>query len=119
MSAYPTLSTPGTPAPGSRELDRRTFLGTVGLTAGAVIAASVAPLAAARAADGILSAPSNPAPAKSRANPAFVDAAQDVWDVDDMWGNRPRYAQPIPYAHGIPGAGTLERSGPYFERRGP
>jgi hypothetical protein len=90
----------------SSGLDRRKFLGTVGLAAGAVIAASVAPLAA-RAASGCAAPPMVPADA------TVTDPADELWDVDDMWGNRPRYAHPVPYAHGIPGAGLLERSGPY------
>lgn len=91
----------------STELDRRKFIGTMGMTAGAVIAASVAPLAARAACD---APPIEPAPALE---PVVLHPAEEPWEVDDMWGQRPRYAHPIPYAHGIPGAGALESSGPY------
>ena len=93
----------------SVQLDRREFIGTLGMTAGAVIAASVAPLAARAASD---VPPAGPAPAPA-IEPLVLHPAADGWDVDDMWGQRPRYAHPIPYAHGIPGGGALERSGPY------
>lgn len=109
MSANSTSITTQTPA--THELDRRTFLGSVGLAAGAMLAASVVPPCA-RAAIGA-TPPDAGASQAALAEPTVEASAADLWDVDDMWGHRPRYAHAIPYAHGIPGAGTLERSGPY------
>lgn len=88
------------------QLDRRQFLGTVGLAAGAVVAASVVP-AAVRGA----SLRDQGVPSEARA--PIIEQSSAVWDVDDMWGHWPRYAHAVPYAHGIAGAGALESSGPY------
>jgi hypothetical protein len=105
MSQNHTSKTRELDAPERPGLDRRTFLGTVGLTAGAAIAAAVLPLTA-RADD-------RDSALAMGARPVAGEAVEELWDVDAMWGQRPRYAHPIPYAHGIPGAGPLESSGPY------
>ncbi|MGH8226782.1 MAG: hypothetical protein ACREU3_02575 [Steroidobacteraceae bacterium] len=109
MSANSIASAPDSGTPERPTLDRRTFLGAVGLTASAVMAAAVAPLAA--------HSTDRPAPLESGAGLAGSGSgaegmADAPWDVDDMWGHRPRYAHPIPYAHGIPGGGPLESAGP-------
>lgn len=111
MSQNQTSKTRELDAPQRLGFDRRKFLGTVGLAAGAAIAASVAPMTARAAASDFAS---GDAPAQVPDDrQAVAGAADGLWDVDDMWGQRPRYAHPIPYAHGIPGAGPLESSGPY------
>jgi hypothetical protein len=72
-------------------IDRREFLGTVGATAGALVAAVIAPLGVAHGA----------APLESeRPSPSSVASAltEEGWDVDDICGHRPRYAHPIPHA---------------------
>ena len=111
MSQNHTSKTRELDAPERPGVDRRKFLGTVGLAAGAVFAASVAPLAARAAASD--SSEGDAAAPLSNDGRVVSEPTEGLWDVDDMWGQRPRYAHPIPYAHGIPGAGPLERSGPY------
>jgi hypothetical protein len=74
-------------------LDRRAFLGTAGLAAGAALAGGLA------WAWGL-----QPSTAGVAALVASTDAvaasadADDAWHVDDMWGHRPRYAHAIPHA---------------------
>jgi hypothetical protein len=70
-------------SPEPAAIDRRTFLGTVGAAAGALVAASVVPLIR--------------RPDTSLEPPERADGAEESWHVDDMWGHRPRYAHPIPY----------------------
>jgi len=76
------------------ELDRRTFLGRLTLTAGAVVAGQFVSLSIARAAveqdvgEGVLRG------AGARA----VTPAGGDWHVDDICGHWPRYAHPIPFA---------------------
>jgi hypothetical protein len=74
----------------SNGLDRRTFLGRLTLTAGAVVAGQFVSLSIARAARGKGSA----AAAQQRA----AAAAEGDWHVDDICGHWPRYAHPIPFA---------------------
>jgi hypothetical protein len=64
-------------------IDRRSFLGGVGLMAGAVMASSLVPLSTVQA---IAQLPATP-------------AADGTWHVDDMWGHWPRYSHPIGYGH--------------------
>jgi hypothetical protein len=74
--------------------DRRTFLESVGATGAAWLAACLAPLAVARAADRRVS------PHPGSTLPATEPSGEDpspAWHVDDMWGHRPRYAHPIPH----------------------
>jgi len=89
----------------SSGVDRRKFLGTAGLTASAVITASVAPLAA-RAASGFTASPLAPAAS------TVTSPSEELWDVDDMWGHRPRYAHPIPYARVQPSPPLWEQIDP-------
>jgi hypothetical protein len=63
-------------------LDRRAFLGGVGLAAGAVIAAAMLPASVAGAAE---------------ADVAAAPAADGLWHVDVMCGHWPPYSHPIPY----------------------
>ena len=70
-----------------RVLDRRAFLGALGLTtAGAVLA-------------GRLGAGVTEETAGVEAPVTQWSAAPEGnWHVDDMWGHWPRYAHPIPYS---------------------
>ena len=75
----------------SEPVDRRTFLGRMTLTAGAVFVGRFMPAPFASAASSAVAA---------SADVAAGAAAAPVgdWHVDDMWGHWPRYAHPIPYA---------------------
>jgi hypothetical protein len=69
-----------------RVLDRRAFLGAMGLTAaGSLVAGHVWAATAVEAQGG-----------SSRWQAAA--GQQGDWHVDDMWGHWPRYAHPIPYS---------------------
>jgi len=71
------------------KLDRRAFLGSAGLAAGAVIATTLAPLSVVHALPSdIVLAPVEPS---------------GLGSVDDAWGHWPPYAHPIPYGH-VPAA---------------
>jgi hypothetical protein len=74
----------------SRGLDRRTFLGRLTLTAGAVVAGQFVSLSIARAAGGKGSG--------AAAQQGAAAAAEGDWHVDDICGHWPRYAHPIPFA---------------------
>ena len=75
-------------------LDRRTFLGRLTLTAGAVVAGQFVSLSIARA-----SAQKGPdAPARLGAGAHAAAPAEGDWHVDDICGHWPRYAHPIPFA---------------------
>jgi hypothetical protein len=63
-------------------LDRRAFLGSVGLAAGAAIAAAMLPASVAGAAEADVGAAAN---------------ADGLWSVDVMCGHWPPYSHPIPY----------------------
>ncbi len=76
------------------EIDRRAFLGTVASAAGVLLAASLAPLSQGRAAGRQTLPRVDGSPGATEGDRA--EPSQD-WDVDDMWGHRPRYAHPIPY----------------------
>jgi hypothetical protein len=80
-----------------KTLDRRAFLGNIGLTAGAVIVTGIASLASGetpRPGCSIAAAPVSPG--------AALDS-NELWHVDDMWGHWPRYAHPIPHACALTG----------------
>jgi hypothetical protein len=66
---------------------RRSFLGSMGLMAGAVMATSLVPLSAVHAV------------AQLPASLSLGGADEGTWHVDDMWGHWPRYAHPIGYGH--------------------
>ena len=69
-----------------RTLDRRAFLGTMGLTAGAVLAGQFLTAGLARA--------------STSGQPAAMSAAHEshgLGHVDDICGHWPRYAHPIPF----------------------
>ena len=66
-----------------RVLDRRTFLGALGLTAAGSLVARH---------------PWNVALLEAPAGGLAACAEQGAWHVDDMWGHWPRYAHPIPYS---------------------
>ncbi len=114
------VSEPATPAPSESAdlvrpaLDRRAFLGTVGVAAGAALAASVVSLAAVGRAE----ASGAPAAALAARRPLAASGAdgtaspEELWDIDDMWGHWPRYAHPIPYARVPPSASVWERVDP-------
>lgn len=69
-----------------RVLDRRAFLGALGLTAaGSLVAGHV------------WTAPSSDA-AGGAGRWLAAAGEQGTWHVDDMWGHWPRYAHPIPYS---------------------
>lgn len=76
-------------AAGDTAIDRRAFLATFGAAAGAVVLASMAPLAAACGAKNHEHA---------RASVAASVAGEEDWDVDDICGHSPRYAHAIPHA---------------------
>jgi hypothetical protein len=89
-------------------LDRRTFLGGVGLAAGAVMVGSFTHRAIARP-----SVERAPASAASVQEPDGVAVGPDeLWDIDDMWGHRPRYAHPIAYARVQPAPAMWEQIDP-------
>ena len=78
----------------SHGLDRRTFLGRLTLTAGAVVAGQIISLSVARAAVDQVTGEALPRTAGAHgAGPAEGD-----WHVDDVCGHWPRYAHPIPFA---------------------
>jgi hypothetical protein len=93
--------------PESAALGRRAFLGNMGVVAGAVMAASVLPLAVARAAS--LEPTVTAAPAPTR---VVADGSDDLRDIDDMWGHWPRYAHPIPHARVQPAPAAWEKLDP-------
>jgi hypothetical protein len=64
-------------------LDRREFLGSAALTAGAVAASALVPLASVHA-------------VATESSLTDVEPS-GTWHVDDMWGHWPPYAHPIPY----------------------
>jgi len=71
----------------SRQLDRRAFLGTVGFTAGAVVASTLVPLSVVHA-------------VPAAGSPELTALPGDPsWDghVDDACGHWPPYSYPIPY----------------------
>lgn len=123
MSAEPLNRSESSPslepgAVGRPALDRRAFLGGVGVAAGAALAASILPIAAAHAAS--LEAPAA-VPTHGTGAADSVSAAQgpgpdDAWDIDDMWGHWPRYAHPIPYARVQPAAAAWEQIDPVDRR---
>jgi hypothetical protein len=79
-------------------LDRRSFLGTVGLMAGAVVATTLVPLSAVHALPGDLAlAPAEP---------------NGFGSVDDACGHWPPYAHPIPYGHVPTATGALAHAEP-------
>jgi hypothetical protein len=78
---------------GSNGLDRRTFLGRLTLTAGAVVAGQFVSLSIARAARG-----KGSAAAAQQGAAAAAAAAEGDWHVDDICGHWPRYVHPIPFA---------------------
>jgi hypothetical protein len=63
-------------------LDRRAFLGSVGLAAGAALAAAILPASVAGAAEAGVGVAAN---------------ADGLWSVDVMCGHWPPYSHPIPY----------------------
>jgi hypothetical protein len=64
-------------------MDRRAFLGQVGLTAGAVVATTMVPLSVVHALPSGI--------------PLAVSAGAWAGHVDDAWGHWPPYAHPVPY----------------------
>jgi hypothetical protein len=72
--------------------DRRSFLGSVGLMAGAVVATTLVPLSVVHALPGDLAlAPTD---------------ADGFGSIDDACGHWPPYAHPIPYGH-VPAAPSV------------
>lgn len=71
----------------SRRLDRRAFLGSAGLAAGAVVATALVPLSIVHAV---------PAQASVGLTPLANDPSW-TGHVDDACGHWPPYAHPIPY----------------------
>jgi hypothetical protein len=74
-------------------LDRRTFLGKAGITAGAVIVSGIVSLSSEETTQTGCST--------AAVAPVLPSAAVDstgLGHVDDMWGHWPRYAHPIPHA---------------------
>jgi hypothetical protein len=67
----------------SFRMDRRIFLGNLGLTAGAVVATSLVPLSVVHA--------------LPTGVPLSVSAGAWAGHVDDAWGHWPPYSHPIPY----------------------
>ena len=63
-------------------LDRRAFLSSVGVAAGAAIAGAMLPLAVARSVEADVGAMAN---------------ADGLWSIDVMCGHWPPYSHPIPY----------------------
>jgi hypothetical protein len=77
--------------PETFSVDRRAFLGTAGLAAGAVLASASVP--------GLCVA-LGPTPASSdAASSSQQSLPDDSWHIDDMCGHRLRYAHPIPSLH--------------------
>ena len=66
---------------------RRSFLGGIGMMAGAVVATSLVPLSTVHAV------------AQLPVSPASGGVGEGTGHVDDMWGHWPRYAHPIGYGH--------------------
>ena len=66
-----------------RIVDRRAFLGALGLAAAGSLLAARTPSGGA-------------APLSLRPSSAGA-ASNGTWHIDDMWGHWPRYAHPIPY----------------------
>ena len=66
-----------------RVLDRRSFLGTLSLTAAGTLLARI----------GCWIAAPNPGGGVSLSHPPSADF--HPWHVDDMWGHMPRYAHPM------------------------
>lgn len=93
-------------------LDRRTFLGGVGVAAGTVLAASLLPVAAAHAASFEAPPAAAHGPDVAAHAPDGSGGADELWNIDDMWGHWPRYAHPIPYAHVAPQAAAWEQIEP-------
>jgi hypothetical protein len=74
------------------KVDRRSFLGGIGLAAGAVVATTLVPLSVVHALPGdIALAPIEPS---------------GFGSVDDACGHWPPYAHPIPYGH-VPAAPSV------------
>jgi hypothetical protein len=65
-------------------IDRRSFLSSVGMMAGAVVATSLVPLSTVHAVAQL---------------PVSSSEPEGTWHVDDMWGHWPRYSHPIGYGH--------------------
>lgn len=86
-----SAQSPELPADGVPAIDRRAFLGTVGIAAGALLAASAVPLSVA-CARGLRTGEE---PSRTESKSAHTD--EEVWHVDDICGHRPRYAHPIPH----------------------
>jgi hypothetical protein len=63
-------------------MDRRVFLSSVGIAAGASLAASMLPLSVASAVE---------------ANVSAAATADGLWSVDVICGHWPLYSHPIPY----------------------
>jgi hypothetical protein len=70
-------------------IDRRSFLGSVGLMAGAVVATSVVPLS-------VVHAVPVGGPSLSPASPLANN-----WHIDDVCGHWPPYAHPIGYGQAV------------------
>ncbi|HTW37751.1 MAG TPA: twin-arginine translocation signal domain-containing protein [Steroidobacteraceae bacterium] len=87
------MSTPSPELPAGEvpAFDRRAFLGTVGVAAGALVATSVVPFSVA-CAEGLRTR-EEPSGAGSRSAPTD----EEGWHVDDICGHRPGYAHPIPH----------------------
>jgi hypothetical protein len=82
----------------SIRLDRRTFLGSAGLLAGAVVATTLVPLSAVHALPGDITL--------AAAEPTGFGS------VDDACGHWPPYAHPIPYGHVPMAPGVLAYAEP-------
>jgi hypothetical protein len=81
-------------------MDRRAFLGGVGMAAGAVVATSLVPLSVVHA-----------LPAAGLPLSAAVEPAGG-WHIDDMCGHWPPYAHPIGYGHAMPAASLTAHADP-------
>jgi hypothetical protein len=79
------------PHPEMLLVGRRSFLGSIGMMAGAVMATSLVPLSTVHAIAQL------PVSAASRG------AVEGTWHVDDICGHWPRYSHPIGYSS-APGA---------------
>jgi hypothetical protein len=80
------------------KLDRRSFLGSAGLAAGAVVVTTLVPLSVVHALPGDV--------ALSAAEPTGFGS------VDDACGHWPPYAHPIPYGHAPMAASMLGHAEP-------
>ena len=101
-------------------LDRRAFLGGVGVAAGAALAASVLPIAAAHGAPLAVLPGARTRGADEGRGVGAAEAGlrpEDAWHIDDMWGHWPRYAHPIPHAGA--GAAAAEHAAALWERIDP